>query len=271
MNDIDLIASNYKPASEVNKLNSLDINQEFFLSDDLYEILKTAFKVSENTNGIYDITVGSVVNKLGFGPKLFIDKEYVFQPYSLKLSLNNEKKSITKLKDTTIDLSSIAKGYAVDVISNYLLSENFNNYLIDIGGEIAANGTSKQGNWIIGIQDPQSIQQKIYFTVSNSDKFIAVATSGDYLNFRYIGDKLVTHSIDPRTRESKNNNVLSVTVVDEFSTTIADAYATAFNVMSLEESIELSHSLDIKLKIVYLNNGIIDTFESISWQNMTYE
>ena len=266
-----MIASNYKPSSEVNKLNSLDINQEFFLSDDLYEIFKTAFEVSNNTSGIYDITIGSVVNNLGFGPNLFIDKEYVFEPYTLKLSLNDENKSITKLKDTTIDLSSIAKGYAVDAVSNYLLSKNFNNYLVDIGGEIAANGTSKQGNWIIGIQDPQSIQQKVYFTISNSDKFIAVATSGDYLNYKFIEDKLVTHSIDPRIKESKINNVLSVTVIDEFSTTKADAYATAFNVMSLEESIELSDSLDIKLKILYLNNGIIDIFESKSWQNMSYE
>ena len=266
-----MIASNYKPSSEVNKLNSLDINQEFFLSDDLYEIFKTAFEVSNNTSGIYDITIGSVVNNLGFGPNLFIDKEYVFEPYTLKLSLNDENKSITKLKDTTIDLSSIAKGYAVDAVSNYLLSKDFNNYLIDIGGEIAANGTSKQGNWIIGIQDPQSIQQKVYFTISNSDNLLAVATSGDYLNYKYIEDKLVTHSIDPRIKESKINNVLSVTVIDEFSTAKADAYATAFNVMSLEESIELSDSLDIKLKILYLNNGIIDIFESKSWQNVTYE
>ena len=75
-----MIASNYKPSSEVNKLNSLDINQEFFLSDHLYEIFKTAFEVSNNTSGIYDITIGSVVNNLGFGPNLFIDKEYVFEP-----------------------------------------------------------------------------------------------------------------------------------------------------------------------------------------------
>ena len=266
-----MIASNYKPSSEVNKLNFIDINQEFFLSDDLYEILKTAFEISDSTNGIYDVTVGSVVNNLGFGPSLFIDKEYVFEPYTLKISLNNENKSITKIKDITIDLSSIAKGYAVDAVSNYLLSKNFNNYLVDIGGEIAANGSSKQGNWIIGIQDPQSIQQKVYFTISNSYKFIAVATSGDYLNFKYIGDRLVTHTIDPRIKESKINNVLSVTVVDEYSATKADAYATAFNVMSLGESIELSDSLNIKLKIIYLNNGIIDIFESKSWQNMFYE
>ena len=147
----------------------------------------------------------------------------------------------------------------------------FKNYLIDIGGEVAANGSSKNGNWIVGIQDPQSIEQKVFFTVSNSNKFIGVATSGDYLNFRYINDQLVTHSIDPRTYKSKENNILSVTVVDDSSVGRADAFATAFNVMALNESTELSESLGIKVKIIYFNDESINYFESKSWQNMNHE
>ena len=148
------------------------------------------------------------MNNLGFGPALFLDNDYVYEPYSLKLSLNDNKRSITKHKELVFDLSSVAKGYAVDMVSNYLLANGFKNYLIDIGGEVAANGSSKNGNWIIGIQDPQSIEQKVFFTVSNSNKFIGVATSGDYLNYRYIDDQLVTHSIDPRTYKSKENFTL---------------------------------------------------------------
>ena len=110
---------------------------------------------------------------------MFLENQYVFEPYSEKFLFNQNNKSITKLKDTVFDLSSVAKGYAVDAISNYLLANNFNNYLIDIGGEIAANGFSKSGFWTIGIQDPQSLQQNVSFTVPNSNKFIGVATSGD--------------------------------------------------------------------------------------------
>ena len=129
------------------------------------------------------------------------------------------------------------------------MANNFNNYLIDIGGEIAANGSSKTGLWTIGIQDPQLFQQKVSFTVPNSDNFIGVATSGDYLNFKYIDGQLVSHSIDPRTIKSKDNNILSVTVLDEISVARADAFATAFNVMNLDESIEISESLNLKIKI----------------------
>ena len=151
------------------------------------------------------------------------------------------------------------------------MANNFNNYLIDIGGEIAANGSSKTGLWTIGIQDPQLFQQKVSFTVPNSDNFIGVATSGDYLNFKYIDGQLVSHSIDPRTIKSKDNNILSVTVLDEISVARADAFATAFNVMNLDESIEISESLNLKIKIIYISDGLIKYFESKSWQNIKYE
>jgi len=91
------------------------------------------------------------------------------------------------------------------------------------------------------------------------------------LNFKYIDGQLVSHSIDPRTIKSKDNNILSVTVLDEISVARADAFATAFNVMNLDESIELSESLDIKIKIIYVSDGLVEYFESKSWQNMKYD
>ena len=81
----------------------------------------------------------------------------------------------------------------------------------------------------------------------------------------------MTHSIDPRIIKSKDNNVLSVTVLDESSVSRADAFATAFNVLSLDESIELSELLGIKIKIIYESDGFIKYFESKSWQNIKYD
>ena len=81
----------------------------------------------------------------------------------------------------------------------------------------------------------------------------------------------MSHSIDPRIIKSKDNNVLSVTVLDESSVSRADAFATAFNVLSLDESIELSELLGIKIKIIYESDGFIKYFESKSWQNMNHE
>ena len=91
------------------------------------------------------------------------------------------------------------------------------------------------------------------------------------MNFKYIDGQLVSHSIDPRTIKSKDNNILSVTVLDEISVARADAFATAFNIMNLDESIELSESLNLKIKIIYVSDGLIEYFESKSWQNMKYD
>ena len=91
------------------------------------------------------------------------------------------------------------------------------------------------------------------------------------MNFKYIDGQLVSHSIDPRTVKSKDNNILSVTVLDETSVARADAFATAFNVMNLDESIEISESLNLKIKIIYISDGFIKYFESKSWQNMEYD
>ena len=91
------------------------------------------------------------------------------------------------------------------------------------------------------------------------------------MNFKYIDGQLVSHSIDPRTIKSKDNNILSVTVLDEISVARADAFATAFNVMNLDESIEISESLNLKIKIIYVSDGLIKYFESKSWQNMKYD
>ena len=81
----------------------------------------------------------------------------------------------------------------------------------------------------------------------------------------------MSHSIDPRIIKSKDNNILSVTVLDEISVARADAFATAFNVMNLDESIEISESLNLKIKIIYVSDGLIKYFESKSWQNMKYD
>ena len=91
------------------------------------------------------------------------------------------------------------------------------------------------------------------------------------MNFKYIDGEIVSHSIDPRTIKSKDNNILSVTVLDEISVARADAFATAFNVMNLDESIEISESLNLKIKIIYISDGLIKYFESKSWQNIKYD
>ena len=137
-----------------------------------------------------------------------------------------------------LSCSAVAKGYAVDVIAQFLAKKGIKNFMVDIGGEIVAQGENpKKDLWRIGINKPiddsLSINQELQ-TVLNVTG-VGIATSGNYRNFYYKDGKKYAHTIDPRTGYPVQHSILSSTVVAEDCMT-ADALATSFMVMGLEEA-----------------------------------
>ena len=255
INRIDYVASNYKEDSEIAIINFSQGN-DFKISSDLLNILIIAKDVENSSDGFYNIMMGKVSGQLGFSP-------------DFNNTLNQEKVSSYTIDDQNFilyrdssnwfDLSSIAKGYAVQTIHNYLKENNMNNHLIDIGGEIIVNGSSIEDNWKIGIQDPSSISNKALKVITNKNSsFLAIATSGEYRNYKINdnGDK-VSHTINPNTLKSISNKILSVTVLHESSATYADAYATALNVMGLEKALDKSNELNIASMFILENDEIV--------------
>ena len=125
-------------------------------------------------------------------------------------------------------------------------------HIIDIGGEIIINGTNYDDSWTIGIQNPTSIYNDAKVIINNSNNnFLAIATSGEYRNYKSDNKGIkVTHTINPDTLKSINNNTLSVTVVHETSATYADALATAFNAMGSDRAIRLSNKYNIAIMLI---------------------
>ena len=135
INKVDMVASNYKPDSEIAIVNQKPINEPISISADLYNILEIAQNVHKISDGFYDITLGKVSSGFGFAPSFEKDvTQDSFKDYSL---LNNSK--LIKSSLNWFDLSSIAKGYAVQLIHEYLMLNNMPNHLIDIGGELIIN------------------------------------------------------------------------------------------------------------------------------------
>ena len=134
--------------------------------------------------------------------------------------------SIIKKDNFQFDLSSIAKGYAVDSIAKLLINSNRNNFLIDIGGEIIVNGSKHGVPWVIGIQDPSSLQNQSIIEISRTG-FLAIATSGEYRNTN-INDagEIISHTFNPINEESLLDKSYSVTVASEESSMRADASST---------------------------------------------
>ena len=266
INKIDLIASNYKPESEISQIN-INYAEYQFISNDLFKILEIAKVVELSTDGYYNIMLGKISSTLGFAPDF---GKNTLQNQASTFNIDETNKSLIRYSNNWFDLSSIAKGYAVQEIHNYLISKNLKNHLIDIGGEIIINGNKNGIPWNIGIQNPLSSADNATTTISNKNyNFLAIATSGEYRNFKLdeYGNK-VTHTINPKTLSSIKNKILSVTVVNDYSATYADAYATAFNAMGLNRAIEVANNENIAIMVIYQNNEAVKINFSDKWYDL---
>ena len=252
---IDYVASNYKKDSEIAVINFSPKNN-FKISNDLLNILTIAKDVEESSNGFYNIMMAKVSSQLGFSPNF---NNTLNQTNISSYNIDSQNLILSRESSNWFDLSSIAKGYAVQSIHNYLKENNMNNHLIDIGGEIIINGKNIDDSWKVGIQDPSFMSNKALKIITNDNtSFLAIATSGEYRNFK-IGDNgnKVSHTINPKTLKSINNKILSVTVLHESSATYADAYATAFNAMGYKQAFVKSNELNVASMFVLNNDEIV--------------
>ena len=227
----------------------------------MYSLLSFAENLFEITNGYYDVTLGSLVIEKGFGPEYtMVENTLPVSKKRFNLISNN---ALIKNDNFQFDLSSIAKGYAVDRIAKLLINSNRNNFLFDIGGEIITNGSKHGAPWLIGIQNPSSIESQSIMEIYSSN-FLAVATSGEYRNQKINenGD-LISHTFVPKTKLSIADKSYSVTVASDKSSMIADAWATALNVLGPEKGIRLANDNDIAVMYIMQDENII--IKSNSW------
>jgi len=180
----------------------------------------------------------------------------------VKVKRKKEKEVKKSMPGISLDFSAIAKGYGVDVVGELLESKGIDNFLVDIGGEIAVKGLSDRGTpWTTGIEDPsvEVFNRKIKAVIEVTDK--GIATSGNYRNFYVKDGKKYAHTISPYTGYPVDHSMLSATVIASDCMT-ADAYATAFMVLGIEEAIPIinNHPEMDAYFIFSDNDGTIKTF-----------
>jgi FAD:protein FMN transferase len=152
-----------------------------------------------------------------------------------------------------IDLSAIAKGYAVDRVAALLEDEGFAHFMVEIGGEVKTAGSNPDGNgWRIALERPEGnrVVHDEVLTLSG----IALATSGDYRNFREIEGERFGHTLDPRTGAPVTHGLAAVTVLHQ-QAVWADAYATAFMVLGAESGLQVASTLGIAARFVAREGG----------------
>ncbi|WP_179005104.1 FAD:protein FMN transferase [Winogradskyella forsetii] len=254
-NVINASMSTYIPDSKISKINrgeAVDIDDHFI------RVFETSKAVYRTTEGVFDPTIGAVVNAWDFGPEgkiTNIDSTAIDSLMKTvgfnRMGLKNNK--IVKRGQSYLDFNAIAKGYAVDVIGEFLESKNSQDYLVEIGGEIRARGINleKKSEWKVGIDDPNFDGEQSYSKViSLKDK--SMATSGTYRKFKIDQNgNRYAHIIDTKTGYPSKTNILSVSVIAEDCMT-ADAYATAFQAMGIEKvSSFLERHPELKVYFIY--------------------
>ena len=234
-------------------ISNINIGNQVEIDTDFENVFNASKLVWQQSNGYFDPTVGSLVNAYGFGPSepinslnaKVIDSLLEFTGFSkIKISNNNTIKKDDKR--TYIDFNAIAKGYAVDIISKELRELGYKNFLVEIGGEVFAEGinTLKGTMWTIGIDKPLQKQSRDFIS-SIQIRGKGMATSGNYRKYKIdknSGEKYV-HTINPLNGLPVKSNILSATVVAE-SSMLADAYATALMAMPLNEGEKLVSTLE---------------------------
>lgn len=229
--------STYMPDSDISKLN----RNELVAIDTHFEtVFLKSKEIYETTDGIFDPTIGDVVNAWSFGAdknKFLTDSttiDNLMQHVGFnKVMLINGK--VAKKPKTYLEFNAIAKGYGVDVIGEFLESKTINNYLVEIGGEIRVRGKNVEKNkpWRVGLDEPRFDGGQSVFKAINLNNE-AMATSGTYRKFKIdeYGNKYA-HIINTKTGYPTKTNILSVSVIAEDCMT-ADGYATAFQAMGVE-------------------------------------
>jgi len=252
---INHTASTYDTTSIISKINR---NKEVDLNPDFIKIFNRSVEVSDSTNGCFDITVGELVKQWGFGfktnkmpTKQGVDSLLRLVGYK-NLSINGNR-LIKKFPETHIDFNAIAQGYTVDLVAEYLMKNHCDNYIVEIGGEVRANGLKENRKpWIVGIEKPaasdssdRAIQLKIVLRNQS------ISTSGNYRKY-FVKDGIkYSHTIDPSTGYPVHHSLLSVSIIAKDCTT-ADAYCTAFMVMGIDKAKEfLKTHLRIEAYFIY--------------------
>lgn len=270
LQDVNAKMSTYIPDSELSLFNkNPEVNTPIEVSADLALVVAEAIELNQITQGALDVTVGPVVNLWGFGPEKRVEKAPTAEQIAerkawvgiekVQLTQKNDKFFLAKsVPQLYIDLSSIAKGFGVDKVADYIAEQGITNYLVEIGGEIRANGHNAENKaWQIAIEKPTFDGTRSVSQVIGLQDF-AMATSGDYRNYFEQDGKRFSHEIDPKTCQPIQHNLASITVLSKRSMT-ADGLSTGLFVLGAEKALEVAEQYNLP---IYLTVKTTQGFEN---------
>ncbi|NIA18700.1 MAG: hypothetical protein GWO85_01230 [Simkaniaceae bacterium] len=262
--EINRQMSTYDPTSEISRLNRSQSADWFPVSPDFFQVLLQAQQLSQESGGLFDITVLPLINLWGFHyyekdpdwqPPQQSEIDSVMRQIGFQNIIISENRIRKQKPDLQLDVNAIAKGYGVDAVVNFLQARAFKDYLVEIGGEIRCLGMNQHNSpWAIGIDQPvlnSMAGTSFHNVVSITD--VGMATSGDYRNYVIYNDRFYSHVINPLTGYPTQSKVSSATVIAP-TCMLADGLATTLLVMEREEGIRFINSMDNVEALIIVRN-----------------
>lgn len=253
---VDESLSAFNPRSTLSRINQNRTTQTDTL---LREVFILSREVSRATGGDFDVTVAPLVNLWGFGFK-HSSRATPERIDSIRRFVGWEKvnliggRIVKQDPRTLLDLSAVAKGYGSDCVARLLRRHGVKNFLVEIGGEVVAQGNNaEQKPWRIGIdrpvEDSTATHEALQTVLEVRNR--ALATSGNYRRYYYKEGRRYAHTIDPHTGLPVQHELLSATVLAP-TCARADAFATAFMVGGLEKAKAcLRRNPDLQAYLIY--------------------
>lgn len=270
---VDRAMSTYKPESDVSRFNKAAAGTKVEVSAETVTVVAEAMALHEMSDGAFDATVAPLVQAWGFGAgadarppdqaRLTTLRERVGTPH---LDLDRKGQTLAKDKDgVRLDLSAVAKGFAVDQAAAALQVQGKARFMIEVGGEVVVRGTAPGGRpWRLGIETPDAAPGTVQEVVPMRDA--ALATSGDYRNVRMVEGKRMSHTIDPRTGRPVEHALASVSVIAA-SCMRADGLATTLSVLGPEDGMRFCEAHNVAATfLVRREDGSFDARPCPAWQ-----
>ncbi|WP_153067137.1 FAD:protein FMN transferase [Steroidobacter cummioxidans] len=259
---IDRSMSGYRADSEISRFNASSSTDWFEVSADLATVVDYAFHVSRESGGAFDITVGPLVAAWGFGARgepidlpdeaqlAELRSQVGYQKLEARVQSPALRKSAASVQ---VDLNAIAPGYAVDLMAERFRAMRLKHFMIDIGGEIRAQGRNARGEaWRIAVERPIDAEPEPYAILSLDDA--SVTTSGEYRHYFDRNGQRYSHTIDPRTGRPVEHSLASVVVVGSTAMEV-DAWTTAFNVLGTQAGHELALKRGMPVMFIDVQDG----------------
>jgi thiamine biosynthesis lipoprotein len=258
LDHVDKLMSTWDSTSELSLFNQSADTSALPLSPETIAVLAVARDVGAASDGALDITVGPLVTAWGFGagradesrppPEAILDS--LRQVVGLdRIRVDTQQGLAAKSHPgVTLDLSAVAKGYALDVAAEGVRRMGASDFALEVGGEVRAHGVRPDGTaWRVAIEAPTPGSRTVFRVLELQDQ--AVATSGDYRNYFEVDGTRYSHLLDPRSGFPIPWRGFSVSVVHT-QAALADAWATALSVLGPDEGFALAEKLELSVVFV---------------------